>query len=58
MIRDPIVEEIRRVRHVTEKACGNDWKRLAEHYRKAQPLGGRVIRGKPKRLVRAKAVGK
>jgi hypothetical protein len=44
MVRDLIVEEVRRVRHSTEKACGNDWKRLAEHYRAVNVINGGRIR--------------
>jgi hypothetical protein len=36
MIRDRIVEEVRRVRRATEAACGNDWGRLLEYYRLIQ----------------------
>jgi hypothetical protein len=30
---DPIIAEIRRVRHKISAACGHDTKRLVEHYR-------------------------
>jgi hypothetical protein len=58
MIRDSIVEEVRRIRQNTEKACGHDWKKLAEHYRKVKPTSGRLIKGKPRRLTRRAATNK
>lgn len=44
MVRDSIVEEVRRVRHNTEKAHGQDWKKLVEHYRAVGKVDGRASR--------------
>lgn len=52
MIRDPIVEEVRQARRQTEEACGHDWKRLTEHYRRVQITTGCLIRREPKLLPR------
>lgn len=56
MIRDLIVEEVRQIRHKTEEACGHDWKRLAEHYRRIQPGTHQVIRREPKLLPRGPVI--
>jgi hypothetical protein len=57
MIRDPIVEEVRKIRHETEKACGYDWDRLIQHYRAVKTTGHRVVNRGPKRLP-ARGTGK
>jgi len=46
MIRDPIIEEIRKIRRETEEACGHDWDRLLEHYRAVKVGGRRLINRK------------
>lgn len=44
MLRDPIVDEIRTIRHQTEAKCGNDWKRLVNHYRAVKVDESRLVR--------------
>jgi hypothetical protein len=50
MIQDPIINEVRQLRLQTEEACGHDWTRLAEHYRRIKPEGILLVRLEPKRL--------
>lgn len=50
MIRDSIVDEVRKARLQTEEACGHDWKRLAEHYRSVELGTARLIRLEPRKL--------
>ncbi len=55
MVRDPIVEEVRRLRHQTEAACENDWDKLVEHYRQVEKhVENQVIQGSPRRVATAR----
>jgi len=48
MKRDPIVEEVRRVRHQIEAECGNDPEAYARHLRQVQEgLGRSLVRRRP-----------
>lgn len=49
--RDPIVEEVRRVRRELEVECGGDAAKLREHaLRVQQQVGGRIVNRGPVRL--------
>jgi hypothetical protein len=51
MRSDPIVDEVRRVRHEIERKCGSDPEAFYRHLRKIQQsLGARVVCRKPRRL--------
>jgi hypothetical protein len=58
VIRDQIIEEVRRVRRATEEACGHDWKTLVEHYRRIKPTHSRIIHRKPRQLLAQPAAKK
>ena len=48
---DPIVDEVRRVRHEIERKCGSDPEAFYRHLRKIQKaLGVRVVCRRPRRL--------
>jgi hypothetical protein len=50
-MKDPIVEEVRRVRHELECELDNDPKRIYEHLRRVQArYAERVVSRQPKRL--------
>lgn len=49
-MKDPIVEEVRRVRHEMEAELGNDPKRIYEYLRQVQArYADRVVSRQPKR---------
>ena len=51
MIKDPIVNEIREIRHKIESECGNDPEAFYEWLiASQQKLGKRLVRRQPKRL--------
>ena len=51
MQRDPIVDEVRRVRHEIERKLGSDRDAFYRHVQKLQKaLGDRVVCRKPRRL--------
>lgn len=51
MKSDPIVDEVRRVRHDIERMCGSDRDAYYRHVRKIQKaLSTRVVCRKPRRL--------
>jgi len=57
MIKDPVVEEVRRVRKAIEAACGNDPVKYAEHLRQVeQKYADRLVRLGPKPALRTRAV--
>lgn len=57
MERDPIVEEVRRVRRGIEAACGNDPQRYYEHVTELQKkYADRLVRLGPKPTLRVPAV--
>gem|GEM_PF-3631116 len=57
-IVDPVVEAIRGHRKATEEACGNDWRRLTNHYREVKPLSGRLVSRKPRRIRKSRSNGR
>ncbi len=55
MIKDPIVEEVRKVRHQTEKEFGNDVKKHIEHiYREQRKHSKKLVSRQPRMLKRKK----
>ena len=55
MIADPIVEEVRKVRHQIEKEFGNDVKKHIEHiYQEQQKHSARLVSRQPRMLKRKK----
>ena len=51
MNKDPIVEEVRRIRKPIESELNNDWKALESHFIRAQQSHkDRLVTGKPKQL--------
>lgn len=51
MTKDPIVEEVRRIRHEIERECDGDPDKLFEYFRASQEkLGKRLVRRQPKLL--------
>jgi len=47
MNRDPVIQEIREIRHRISEECGHDAKRLVEKYRKQQSrFAERLWRGR------------
>ena len=58
-MKDPIVEEVRRVRHEHERRCGMDIDAILADLRLHQASSGRkLVRLKPKRTVRPEIVGR
>ena len=56
MIKDPIVEEVRKVRHQIEKEFGNDVKKHIEHiYQEQRKHSERLVSRQPRMLKRKKA---
>lgn len=56
MFRDPIVEEVRKVRREIEAACDNDWDKLFDYYLNVQKelsKTHKIVSGSPKPLVKA-----
>ena len=50
MTRDPIVEEVRKVRKQIEAECGNDWDKLMAHFRGLQKKWpGKVVHKRVKK---------
>jgi hypothetical protein len=50
-MKDPIIEEVRRVRKQIEADCGNDWEKLARHVIERQNASpAKVARYSPKKL--------
>ena len=57
MRKDPIVEEVRKVRKEIEAECGNDWGKLMAHFKKVQDRWpGKVVPPKPPRPRRPRGV--
>ena len=54
MIHDPIIEEIRKIRHVIEAECGNDGDRYFQHIQEMQKKYNNLIRRKPKPRLQVK----
>jgi tartrate dehydratase alpha subunit/fumarate hydratase class I-like protein len=55
MVEDPIVEEVRKVRHQIEKEFGNDVKKHIEHiYQEQQKHSARLVSRQPRMLKRKK----
>ncbi|KAF0122638.1 MAG: hypothetical protein FD151_659 [bacterium] len=55
MIKDPIVEEVRKVRHQTEREFGNDVKKHIEHiYREQRKHSKKLVSRQPRMLKRKK----
>ena len=53
MIKDPIVEEVRKVRKQIESECGNDWGKLMARFQRIQDKWpGKVARKRCKRRSR------
>ena len=51
MMKDPIIEEVRRVRKQIEAEHGNDWERLARHLIERQNASSaKVVSYPPKKL--------
>ena len=51
MQKDPIVEEVRRIRHEIEGECQKDPDKLFEYFQASQgKLGNRLVRREPKLL--------
>ena len=49
MFRDPIIEEVRKVRHKIESDCEDDPQKFYEHIRQAQEkYRNRLVQRKPK----------
>jgi hypothetical protein len=49
MTKDPIVEEVRKVRKQIEDECGNDWDRLFAHFREIQKKWPGKVVGSPRK---------
>jgi hypothetical protein len=55
MTKDPIVEEVREIRHEIERECQHDPEHFYQHLKASQgKLVGRLIRRQPKPLVTSK----
>jgi len=49
MSQDPIIKEIRKIRHEIEKECKNDFQTYYEHLKQLQRnYSGQLVRRKPK----------
>jgi hypothetical protein len=48
MIQDPIIKEIRKIRHEIETECGNDADRYFEHVQEIQKQHKQLVRRTPK----------
>jgi hypothetical protein len=58
MQRDPIIEEIRRVRHDIEAECQNDPQEFYKHIQQLQDKYlNRLVRREPRKLFKKRAVG-
>ncbi len=56
MIKDPIVEEVRKVRHQIEEEFGNDVNKHIEHiYKEQKKHSERLVSRQPRMLRRKKA---
>ena len=53
MTKDPIVEEVRKVRKQIEAECGNDWDKLTARFQRVQKeWPGKIVRKRAKKRVR------
>ncbi|MCP4570497.1 MAG: hypothetical protein GY841_23180 [FCB group bacterium] len=48
MIHDPIIEEIRKIRHEIEAECGNDADKYFQHIQEIQKKHKHLVRRQPK----------
>jgi hypothetical protein len=54
MIQDPIIKEVRKVRHEIEAECANDGGRYFQHLQEIQKKYKKLIRRHPKQRVQVK----
>ncbi len=54
MIQDPIIKEIRKIRHEIEAECGNDADRYFQHIQEIQKKYKQLVRRNPKQRLQMK----
>lgn len=58
MPRDPIIEEVRQIRHDIEAECQNDPQKFYEHIQQLQnKYLHRLVQREPRMLIKKRAVG-
>ncbi|MFH0729752.1 MAG: hypothetical protein V2B19_25845 [Pseudomonadota bacterium] len=57
MMEDPIIKEIRKIRHEIEADCGNDADRYFQHLQEIQKKCNALVCRRPKKRLQIKALG-